>query len=379
MNFEDEWAANEDCLAREAESLGELLGRMRDTFSPTLFCGPQLEELMAHARDLPPTLAGFPLWLGLPIDNSPPSACMDVSLLGGTQSAARVKAAKLAADADPAAVVGASLLEETGRKGSPVRRVAGDRVLLHYSVDAGQPGQVESSALLYPVRATLAGGHASWRLEDFRLALDAMATAAGRRPNDDLRLGQERVFLAMEPDTRIGAIGVSPATEGAFRLTVLGFSGLEGVMSFLDRAGWHRRASAARGALARLKARGALAGMQLGVQFDVAAAGVRPPLELQIFSAATIHDDEGWFKDKRCWTDLMGGLHDEGFADPGKLPELNKWAFSAKPFLGRSGLLLLLQRIHHFAIVADDGGGRRINAHVFLLLSRWPRRAKDSS
>ncbi len=379
MKFDVEWAANEDCLVREAGSLGELLGRMRDAFSPVLFCGLPLEELMARARDLPSTLAGFPLWLGLPIDSSPPAACLDVSLLGGTQSAALVMAAKLSADADPAAVVVASLLEEMGRKGSPLRRVAGDRVLLHYRVDSGQPPQVESSALLYPVRATLAGDRGSWRLEDFRLALDAMANAAGQRPNEDLRLGLERVFLTMEPDTRIGAIGVSPAKEGALRLTVLGFTGLEGVMSFLDRAGWRGRASAACEALARLKVRGALAGMQLGVQFDVAAAGVKSPLELQIFSAATIYDDEGWFKDKRCWTDLMGGLHDEGFADPGKLSALNEWAFSVKPFLGRSGLLLLLRRIHHFAIVTDDEGGRRINAHVFLLLSRWPHRAKVAS
>ena len=378
MTFNDEWAANEDSLVREAGSLGDLFDRMDNTFSPMLFRDPELSDLKSFARHLPSTLAGFPLWLGFPIDGSLSAACLGVSLLGGTRSAALLKEQQLSEDADPVAAVATKLLERMVPQGSRLSRVAGNRVLLHYRVDAGRPGQVESSASLYPAHAALAGGGEDGCLEDFRLAIDALASVTGQRPDEERRRHQERVFLAMEPDTRIGAIGAFPAGGGALRFTVLGFSSGEGVMSFLDRVGWNGRTAAVFDPLRRLETRGFLAGMQLGVQLDVTAAGVGVPLEVQIFSAATIYDDTGWFKEKGSWSKLMDGLREEGFADPTKLPELNNWSFSAKPIFGRSGILLLLQRIHHFAIMVNGEGVRRMNAHVFFLLSRWPRDAKGS-
>ena len=378
MRFEDEWSANEGCLVREAGSLGELLDRLTGTFSPSLFGHAEVKALTARARRLPPTLAGFPTWLGFPIDDSPPAVCLEVSVLGGTRSAALVEAANLSAGPDPETVAAAFLLEETGKENSQLRRVVGDRVVLHYSIDSLESEEVEASVLLYPVRPTLEGDDSGGRLEDFTLACDAMAFATGRESHVDRHRNLERTYRAMGPGTRIGAIGASPAGKGALRLTVLGFVGTDSAIAFLNCAGWSGGETAVISALARLEARGAIAGMQLGVQFDVTPAGIRPPLELQIYSAATIRDNTGWFKDRDCWTGLIDGLLKEGLADPGNLPELNNWSFAAKPFFGRSGLLLLLQRIHHFAIVVDGEGRSRVNAHVFLLLSRWRRSANCS-
>ena len=238
MRFEDEWSANEDCLVREADSLGQLLDRMKGIFSPSLFGHEEVKELTARARRLPPTLAGFPTWLGFPIDDSPPAVCLEVSLLGGTRSAAFVEAATLSAAADPETVVAACLLDETGKENSPLRRVVGDRVVLHYSVDSLQSERVEASALLYPVRPKPEDEDSGGRTEDFWLACEAIAAATGREPNEAQRRHQERVCLAMEPSTRIGALGASPAGKGALRLTVLGFPGSESVFAFLNRAGW---------------------------------------------------------------------------------------------------------------------------------------------
>lgn len=372
MRFEDEWSANEDCLVQEASSLGELLGRMRGIFSPRLIGDPEWEKLTARARDLPPTLAGFPLWVGFPIDDSRPTVYLDVSLLGGTRSAAAVEKKGHSDGAGSLTGIAASLLEKTAAEDSPVRHVAGDRVLLHYDIDAARHAQVEASVLLYPIRPTLAGDGSDQSLQNFEVALDALAAATGREPGAERRQ-LERVYLALEPGTRIGAISASPSKGSALRLTVLGLSGTELTMAFLDRAGWRGEGSAAARAVTRLEANGALADMHLGVQFDVTAAGVRQALELQIFSANTIYDDTGWFKDKECWSKLIDGLREEGLASSEKLPQLDKWSFAAKPLLGRSGPLLLLQRIHHFAIMLDADGMHRVNAHVFLLLTRWAR------
>ena len=379
MRFEDEWSANEDCLVQEANSLGELLNRIRGVFSPQLIGDPEWEKLTACARDLPPTLAGFPLWIGFPIDNSRPAVCLDVSLLGGTRSAATVGKGENSGDADLLAGVAASLLEKTAKEDSPVRHVVGDRVLLHYDIDATRRVPIQASVLLYPIRPTLAGDDSVQGMQNFEVALDALAAATGREPDEAERRQLERVFLALEPGTRIGAISASPSIENALRLTVLGFSGTEPTMAFLGRAGWCGEKPPAVRAVARLEANGVLADMNLGIQFDVTAAGVGQALELQIFSANTIYDDTGWFKDKECWNKLIDGLREEGLASSEKLPQLDKWSFAAKPLFGRSGPLLLLQRIHHFAIMLSADGMHKVNAHVFLLLTRWARDTSVSS
>lgn len=378
MRFEEEWSANEDRLVQEAGSLGQLLGRLRGIFSPQLIGDPQWQQLTACAQGLPPTLAGFPLWIGFPVDDSQPVVYLDVSLPGGTRAAASVREKGRVSAADPLTRIAASLLEETAREDSPVRRVAGDRVLLHHDMDPVRRVAVESRAALYPVRATLPGGNPGAGLQGFRQVLDTLGAVAGRVPDAAERGQLERVYLAMELGTRIGAISVSPCKERALCLTVLGLSGAEHSLAFLERAGWCGESAALARVLARLGAEDALADMHLGVQFDVTAAGVGQALELQVFSANTIYDDTGWFKDKGCWNRLIDGLRKADLADPEKLSELDAWAFAAKPLFGRSGPLLLLQRIHHFAILLEAGSTPKVNAHVFLLLTRWGRNTTTS-
>lgn len=374
MRFEDEWSANEDCLVQEADSLGALLGRMRSVFSPQLIGAPEWEQLKACARDLPPTLAGFPLWIGFPVDGSRPAVYLDVSLLGATCAAKTVEERAHRADTGPLTAA-ASLLGMTAREDAPVRQVAGDRVLLHYDIDGAPRIPVRAHVLLYPIRATLAGEGPGACLQNFNVVLDALLAATGRTPDAAERRRLEQVYLALEPGTRIGAVSASPSAASALRLTVLGLPGTESAMAFLDRAGWRGESPAGVHAVARLEARGALVGMHLGLQFDVTATGMGQALEVQVFSASTIHDDTGWFKDRGCWNPLLDGLRGEGLASPRKLSELEKWSFAAKPLFGRSGPLLLLQRIHHFAVLLGADGTHRLNAHVFFLLTRWSRGA----
>jgi len=365
MDFTEEWAANEDGLAREAASLGVLLARLEGIFSPLLFGGRECERLLEFARGLPPTLAGFPLWLGFPIDDSPPSIQLDVSVLGGTRSA------RFFEDADLAAASGvAPLLRETGAAESPLRRIVGDRALLHCEIAAGRPAV--RGIVLYPVRATLAGDGSSSRRQDFSLALRALTGAVGRTLNAAEHQQLERVWLALAAGMRVGAIGVFPRQRGRIvRLVLLGLAAAADVAAFLDRVGWPGHAAAVAAVLGRLEQRGALANMTLGVRFDLSAAGAAPTVELQIFSADTIYDRAGWFKDKACWAGLIDGLGAESLAVPEKLAELANWSMAARTLFGRAGIFLLLQRIHHFALAfGEDGAVGRVNAHVFMLMSR---------
>ncbi len=372
MNFEQEWIANEDQLASEAASLGELLARMRGLLSSLPIDDREWDRLVRCGLALPPTLAGFPLWIGFPVGDSRPAACLDVSVLGGTRSAAFFEDGRPPDLAGQSSTGIAALLAETGKDDSSLQRVAGNRVMLHYEFGRDQhPGP---GVFLYPAGSTLAGDPSGQHLDRFRLAFDAVTSAMGRTPDDTARRQAERAYLALEPTTRIGAIGASTDAE-SLRIVALGFATSQDVEAFLARAGWTGQKEAVASLLRRLEGRGALEGMQIGVQLDIGTARLASELELQIFSANTIRDNTGWFKDKDCWTSLIDGLHGEGLAIPGKLSGLAERASSVKPLFGRSGPLLLLQRIHHFTARLAGGEVERVDACMFMLLSRWPRQA----
>ena len=368
-SFEDRWAANEERLLRTADSLGGLLEQIRGLFSPRLIQGRGWERLVERAGELPPTLAAFPLWLGFRLDEPRAAAEFIVSLVGGTRSAAILEERGRAADAGRAAAGIAFLLGETGPEKSPLRRAVGDRVLLGYGADparrneSGDPG-----IFLYPIRPTLAGGGAGGRLRDFGIVLDAVTAAAGREPDAAERRQVEQAYLALEGETRIGAVGTFPSADRAIEITVLGFAKPNGVTAFLERAGWPGRRALAASTLSRLQERGALNGLHLGVHFEVGAGGLGPALELHVFSQDRMYDRQGWFKDKRCWTAFMEGIGEERLAVAGKLSELAEWSSGAKTLFGKSGPFVALQRIHHFKIVLAGDRIEQVNGYVFLLM-----------
>lgn len=368
MSFEDEWATNEERLLREAGSLGELLEQIKGLFSPLLIQGRGWEKLVECAGELPPTLAAFPLWLGFPLDELRSGAELIVSLVGGTRSAAFFENRGLSADADPATASIASLLGETKPEESTLRRVVGDRVLLEYDIDSTRCPHGDTGIFLYPIRPTLAGGRAGGRLQDLGVALDAMTSAVGWEPDAAERRQVEQAYLALEPDTRIGAVGAFPASGRGIRLTMLGFVKPSDVTAFLERAGWPGRRTLVASTLSRLDQRRALDRMHLGVHFEVGAGGVEPTLELHIFSQDRMYDHRGWFKDKQYWTGLIDGIREERLAVTEKLLELAKWSSNAKTLFGKSGPFVVLQRIHHFKFVLIEDRIEQVNGYGFLLM-----------
>ena len=80
MRLEDQWAATEQQLAREAESLGEILAKLRGHISPVLVGGTGWERLLERARGLPATMAAFPFGFELPLQENGPNADFGVSL-----------------------------------------------------------------------------------------------------------------------------------------------------------------------------------------------------------------------------------------------------------------------------------------------------------
>ena len=66
MDFTERWGATEDCLVREAGSLGELLEQLRGRIPRVLIGDREWARLSERAHQLPVTMAAFPFGFELP-------------------------------------------------------------------------------------------------------------------------------------------------------------------------------------------------------------------------------------------------------------------------------------------------------------------------
>jgi len=372
MDFDREWIANEDGLLREADSLGALLARIRGCFPPVLIGGEGWRRLLEQAADLPASLAAFPMWMGFPMREPRPGADLAVSLVGGSRSAAFFQNESAPGRRPSCAAAVASLLKETAPDKAPLRRIAGNRVLLDYRMDSMlREPRPDPGLFLYPIKRTLPGGGGQRRPESLGLVLDAILRAADWERDSAERRNVGRIYSALKRDTRIAAVGVFPSRGRGVRLMALGFGEAREAAEFAQRAGWPGRHSALAAILSRLEQRGALAGMRMGVDLEASAQGVGPSLDLHIFSENTIYESAGWFKDQQHWDALIDGMREEGLVVAEKLQALAAWSSGAQMLFGKSGPFVLLRRLHHVKLVMAEDGLEQINAHVFMLMGSW--------
>lgn len=366
MSLEEQWVATEDRLLHEADSLGGLLGQFRDRVSPVLIGDEEWEGILERARGLPVTMGAFPFGFELPMHESRPGADFGASLVGGSQSATFFEKKSKTEDADPAAAGVVWLLKETEAEDSPLRRIAGRKMLLEYDVDQVPPGKFPDPGIfLYPADQVLAGGGSDKRLQELRIVADAVASATNCKLNEAERRQIDQVYLAMKPDTSIRAVGAFPSRAGGIRLTATGFRKTDDVMEFLKRTNWPGQHSAVASTMSRLEERDAFA--YVGIHYDVTENGVGPTLGLSFFAK------EGqWLKDVQHWTPLIDSIREEQLAVPEKLSELIAWSSGSEPLSGKSGSFVLVRGIHHIKFTLVGGRIEQVKAYIFLLILAWP-------
>ena len=362
MNLENHWAATEERLEREADSLGELLEQLRGRISPVLIGDPEWERLLERAHPMPATMAAFPFGFELPLHERQARADFGVSVIGGSRTAAFFEEAGRSEDADPSATGIAWLLNETEAEDSPLRRVAGRKMLLEYDIDStGRGRHPDPGIFLYPAEQMLVGDHSRQRLRALGVVADAVASATGRDLDAAKRRQVEKVYLAMEPDSSVWGIGAFPARGSGLRLAITGFRRTDSVMAFLERAGWPGPHSFLAAAVSRFEERGAFD--SLGVHFDMQADGVGPTLGLSFYARKG-----QWLKDIRHWTPLIDGLGEDRLAVPEKLAALaDSWSGSETLF-GRAGAFVLVRGIHHIKFTVVGDRIEQVKAYVFLLM-----------
>ncbi|MCY4156310.1 MAG: hypothetical protein OXF66_02570 [Gammaproteobacteria bacterium] len=374
MDFDREWTANEDGLLREADSLAALLARIGGCFPPVLIRGEGWRRLLDQAAGLPASLAAFPMWMGFSMRGPRPAADLAVSLVGGSRSAVFFQDESAAGKRPSCAAAVASLLKETAPDKAPLRRIAGNRVLLDYSMDSMRRARRSDPGIfLYPIKRTLPGGARQRRPGNLGVVLDAILRAMDWERDSAERRNAEQVYSALKRDTRIAAVGVFPSRGKGIRLMALGFGEARAAAEFAQRAGWPGRHSALAAILSRLEQCGALDGMRMGVDLQASAQGVGPSLDLHIFSENTIYESAGWFKDPQHWDALIDGMREEGLIAAEKSQALAEWSSGAEMLFGKSGPFVLLRRLHHVKLVMAEERLEQINAYVFMLMGALPR------
>ena len=168
MNMENYWIATEERLLPEAASLGELLKSLRGRVSPALIGDREWERVVNRAGGLPVTMAAFPFGFELPLHEPRPRADFGVSVVGGSRSAAFFEERARSGEADSSTARIAGLLRESAREASPLRRVAGRKMLLEYDIEPVRAGNLPEPLEhdVEPVRA--APSRSRWSIEPVR-------------------------------------------------------------------------------------------------------------------------------------------------------------------------------------------------------------------
>ena len=362
MSFEEAWGATEECLENEAGSLGELLARLRGRISPILIGDKQWRRMVERARDLPVSLAAFPFGFELPLHEISPGADFGVSIIGGSRSAAHFENTGRSHGADSSSRGIAWLLQQTEPEDSPLRRIAGRKMLLEYDIEPAGPGpHPEPGIFLYPPEGMLAGDRSRDKAKDMAVVLEAVASAAGLNLQAAERQQVERMFMAMKPNTSMRAIGTFPSRKRGIRLAITGFRTAQEVTEFLQRAAWSGQHSTVTSTVSRYEQRGAFG--YLGLHLDVSATGLGPVLGISFYSR------EGeWLQDIRPWAALIDGLGEERLIVAEKLSALANSACGAETLFGKSAPFVLVRGIHHIKLSLSQGSVTRIKAYIFFLM-----------
>ncbi len=373
MNFEEALAVTEERLLGEADSMGALLKGLRNLISPALIGETEWENLLDVARELPPTMAAFPFGFELLLNERRPRADLGLSVVGGSAPAAFFKEKARSGNADPAATGIARLLAELEPDDSPLRQVAGHKMMLEFDVGRATGGsRPDPGIFLRPAERPIVGDGAEQRILDIGVMLEAVLTAVGWNPDAAERREMERVHLAQNADTRIESIGVFPSRERAIRLAVIGFRTSSGIMAFLERAGWPGRHSFVAETIARFEKRWGV--VEMGVHLDVHADGLGPTLGLSCLAKERrAKDPRNWLDRPDLWTAFFESLREEGLAVPEKLSALAKWSPGPTTLFGLFGPLVLLRGIHHIKLVLAGDRIEQVKAYPFMALIGMPK------
>ena len=367
MEIDQAITLTQDRLAREGETMAELLGHFRGRISEVLVGDPQWERVLECAGGLPITMGALPFGFELPLHEPRPEADFGASLASGTRAAAFFRERARGEENDETARAITRLFEEMEAPDSPLREIVGRKLMLEY--DVGSEGGARASLpgmFLRPGERPIMGGHG--QADDAALVVRRLLASVGWEPTGAEREGVRRAYLAQPEDTRMDSFGVFPSRPRGVRLAVMGFRSEEELRAYLEGTGWPGRIAAVESVIARFRERVNI--VRSGVNIDVLEDGLGPTLGLTlIVKQRYTKDSRYWLDGLTDWDPFLRALAEEDLVVQAKLAALADWVSKPTPIFGKSGRYVMLRGIHHIKLVVSGDGLREAKAYVFMVLS----------
>ena len=367
MDIDQAVILTQDRLAQEGGNMGELLGHFRNRISPVLIGDKEWERVLACARNLPITIGALPFGFELPLHEPGPEADFGVSLASGTRTAAFFERRASARRSDEAAKSVVRLFREMDAEESPLREIAGRKLMLEYDIgSAGGRAQPHPGVFLRPGERPIIG--AAGQVDDVATLVDALVFCVGWERNEAERENVKRVYLAQPGDTRLDSFGVFPSRPRTIRLAVMGFKSQQELSAYLEDMAWPGRIPAVESVISRFRERANI--VRSGVNIDVRDTGVGPTLGLTlIVKQRYTKDSRYWLDGLTDWDPFLEALRHEEIVVPAKLAALRGWVSLPTPLFGKSGRYVMLRGIHHIKLVMSQNQLRQAKAYVFMVLS----------
>ena len=367
MNIDEAVILTQERLAEEGGTMGDLLGHFRHRISPVLIGDAEWERVLECAGKLPITMGALPFGFELPLHSPEPEADLGASLASGTSSAEffRERAETDKTDATAGAIMRICRQMET--ENSPLRDIAGRKLMLEYDIGSAQDGQGSFPGLfLRPGERPIIG--ANGQEDDVVMVSDALASSVGWEINDAERKYLQQAYLAQPEDTRMDSFGVFPSRSRAIRLAVMGFKSQQEVSRYLENTGWPGQITAVDSVIARFRDRVSIA--RIGLNIDVREDGIGPTLGLTlIVKQRYTRDSRYWLDGMTDWTPFLEALDQEDIVYSDKIKALAGWVSKPTPLFAKSGRYIMLRGIHHVKLVISGDQLRKAKAYVFMVLS----------
>lgn len=342
-----DWRPIEERLPCEAESLGDLLGRLTGFVSPALLDASGWQPVLAAAGRWPVTCGALPFGFEFQLRDPRPQADFGITLVSRGRTADWIR--REAHDARAPAVIGrlATLLDAMG---TALQREVGRAMLEVDIASSSSPASRKPGVFLYfRDRTPEPPSDGRRKVEAVLAALNAAAV----RPDDpdELRLAEE-VSRAVPPGASFVSLGAVPGRSRGFRLTVSGFAEGAGAVAFLRSVGWNGRYDVLADTIARLAERRAFS--RLGLMLYGRREGLETTLGLYLQ------------RRPRTMPALLDALAGEGCVE-GKLSGLRATATSPVVLWGRTGEFTLMRGITHVKLVLSDTGFGDMKAYMGLI------------
>ncbi|MCY4326643.1 MAG: hypothetical protein OXC53_03525 [Rhodobacteraceae bacterium] len=370
------WMATETDLLSQAGSLGDLYELIRPQISPTLIDGEGWEKLVDRARELPVTMAAFPFGFEVPLHDSRPIVDFGVSLVSGTRTASMFKQRAESEVSDPALKGLVQLIEEKGRKDSPLHHITGPKLLLEFDIaSAVADSRPNPGIFLYPEDLVLSGGNGPGedshkrKLIKLRAVLEALDKAAARKSIRSQHDRVENIFGELPEGTRILAAGAFPSRDSSTRIAIQGFRDTSSIETLVRKCGWQGNLTDAHSFLNRLIESREI--NRVSLHLDVQDDGVGKKLGFGIFcqpddTMKAIRGGGYWLDRPKYWAATLKGFGELELAQAKKLEALSGWSSGPCLLYGSKNSFLLLRGIHHLKMAVDNGRISQIKAYVFM-------------